>query len=84
MKAILMLAGAMLIGLGTASISTGAAAAVVCNGDVCWHTNTNYNYPPDAGVVVHGDGWRWGHDEHYQWREHEGRGYWHNGEWSEF
>jgi hypothetical protein len=25
-----------------------AAAAIVCSGDVCWHTHEVYDYPPDA------------------------------------
>jgi hypothetical protein len=84
MKVALMLAGATLIGLGAVAMTTGAGAAVVCNGDVCWHTHSAYTYPPSAGVVVHGDNWRWSHDEHYRWREHEGRGYWRDGKWNTF
>jgi hypothetical protein len=60
-----------------------ASAAVVCTGPVCWHTHETYEYPPDARVVVHPDDWRWGRDEHYTWREHEGRGYWRGDHWIE-
>jgi hypothetical protein len=60
-----------------------ASAAVVCVGPVCWHTHETYEYPPDAHVVVHPDDWRWGRDEHYTWREHEGRGYWRGDHWIE-
>ncbi len=27
------------------------------------------------------DDWRWGAQEHYSWREHEGRGYWNGDKW---
>jgi hypothetical protein len=59
-----------------------ASAAIVCNGDVCWHTHEAYEYPPDARVVVHPDDWHWGHGEHFVFREHEGRGYWRDGHWT--
>lgn len=69
--------GAGVLALTAAS----ASAAVVCNGDVCWHTPGAYVYPPEAGVVVRPDDWRWGPHEHYMWREHEGRGYWRGDSW---
>jgi hypothetical protein len=59
-----------------------ASAAIVCNGDVCWHTHEAYEYPPDARVVVHPDDWHWGRGEHFSFREHEGRGYWRDGRWT--
>jgi len=79
MKKILL--GAALGAATLAASAFGASAAVVCNGPVCWHTHEAYDYPPAAGVIVHSDDWRWGPHEHYVWREHEGRGYWHGGHW---
>jgi hypothetical protein len=69
--------GAGILGLSQVS----ASAGVACVGPVCWHTHDTYVYPPDARVVVHPDDWRWGPDEHYSWREHEGRGYWNGDRW---
>jgi hypothetical protein len=66
--------------------ATTASAAVVCNdeGD-CWRTKERYTYPPDAGVRIYSDDWRWGPNDKYRWREHEGRGYWGpKGAWIEF
>jgi hypothetical protein len=54
-----------------------------CVGPVCWHTSERYEYPPDANVVVHQNDWRWGPNEKYSWREHEGRGYWRGERWKE-
>lgn len=71
--------------LGTAALamaSTGASAAIVCSGDVCWHTHETYTYPPESKVIVHEDSWHWGPSEHYVFREHEGRGYWHGDTWT--
>jgi hypothetical protein len=59
-----------------------ASAAIVCNGDVCWHAHEAYEYPPDARVIVHPDDWHWGRGEHFVFREHEGRGYWRDGHWT--
>ena len=71
-------------GAGLLSLSAvGASAAVVCTGLVCWHTHERYEYPADARVVVHDDDWKWGKDEKYDWREHEGRGYWKGERWEE-
>ena len=69
--------GASVLALTAAS----ASAAVVCSGNVCWHTRDAYEYPRESRVVVHPDDWRWGRHEHYRWREHEGRGYWRSGRW---
>jgi hypothetical protein len=33
---------------------------------------------------VHPDDWRWGANEKYTWREHEGRGYWRGDKWMEW
>jgi hypothetical protein len=32
-----------------------ASAAIVCSGNVCWHTQERYDYPTDARVIVHPD-----------------------------
>jgi len=66
--------------------ATSASAAIVCNeqGD-CWKTKEKYAYPPDARVRIYADDWKWGPNDKYRWREHEGRGYWGpNGVWLEF
>lgn len=65
--------------LGASVIS--ASAAIVCSGDVCWHTHEVVQYPPEAHVIVHEDNWRWGPTERYIFREHEGRGYWRDDKW---
>jgi hypothetical protein len=80
-----LVAGAVLGLSGFALSSTAASAAIVCNaeGD-CWHAHHKYNYAPEFGVTVHADNWKWGPNEHYNWREHSGRGYWKNGVWIKF
>ena len=66
-------------------MTTGASARVVCNADGdCWHTRTEYVYRPEFGLTIHPDNWRWKDGERFTWREHEGRGYWHGGQWREF
>jgi hypothetical protein len=65
-----------------ASSALTASAAVVCNGNVCWHTHERYTYPPSAGVVIHEDDWRAGPG--ITFREHEGRGYWRGETWTDF
>jgi hypothetical protein len=70
-------------GLLTFSAVT-ASAAIVCSGNVYWHTHERYVYPPDAAVVVHPDDWRWGPSEHFTFREHEGRGYWRGDRWMDW
>ena len=72
--------GASLLALSAAS----ASAAIVCSGDVCWHSREIYRYPGEAHVIVHPDDWRWGPTERYTWREHEGRGYWHGDTWRDW
>jgi hypothetical protein len=68
-------------GAGVLAFSAvGASAAVVCNGNVCWHVKEHYDYPPAAGVVVHEDTWSPGPDVTI--REHEGRGYWKGDAWT--
>lgn len=62
--------------------SLNASAAIVCNADGdCWHTPEVYTYPPGARVEIHPDNWRWRQGEHFAWREHEGRGFWRDGNW---
>jgi hypothetical protein len=58
-----------------------ASAAIVCQGQTCWHTHGAYDFPHEAGVVVHEDNWHWGPHEKFAFREHEGRGYWRGGKW---
>lgn len=71
------------IGAGLLAVSTlGASAAIACRGNVCWHMHETYAFPPGAGVVVHGDDWRWGPRERFVFREHEGRGYWRGDRWT--
>jgi hypothetical protein len=60
-----------------------ASADIVCSGRVCWHAHEHHDYPRDARVVVHPDDWHWGRREHFEFREHEGRGYWRGGRWIE-
>jgi hypothetical protein len=71
------------IGVGVlAASAVTASAAIVCSGNVCWHTHERYEYPATAGVVVHEDDWKWGPTEKYTFREHEGRGYWRGDSWT--
>lgn len=77
-----------LLSMGAIALTTTAAsAAIVCNseGD-CWHVRDHYDYQPTFGLTVHEDNWNWEAADHdkYRWREHEGRGYWHNGMWVTF
>lgn len=73
------------LGAGLLAASTaGSLAAVACSGSVCWHTSETYEYPPEARIIIHPDGWRWRPHERYVWREHEGRGYWHGRRWQEW
>lgn len=61
-----------------------ASAAIVCSDDECWHARQAYEYPSEAHVIVHDDNWTWGAGDHFRWREHEGRGYWHGDDWRDF
>jgi hypothetical protein len=71
------------VGAGVLAISAmSASAAVVCSGNVCWHTHERYTYPPEARIVVHEDNWHWGPEVTV--REHEGRGYWSGDRWTEW
>jgi hypothetical protein len=60
-----------------------ASADIVCSGRVCWHAHEHYDYPRESHVIVHPDDWHWGRREHFEFREHEGRGYWRGGRWVE-
>lgn len=79
MKAVIgtsAIAAAVLLG----SLTT-ASAEIACSGNTCWHVRDHYAYPPEAKVIVHEDSWRWRPEERYEWREHEGRGYWRDRDW---
>ena len=87
MKTAVKCALAAAVALGGAGLAaTSASAAVVCNAqNECWHVRgPQPEYKPEFNVVVHPDNWKWGHDEHYRWREHRGRGYWRDGVWVKF
>jgi hypothetical protein len=76
---------ALVGGSAVAMTASGAAARIVCNGEGdCWRPRGDFEFLPAAGITVHPDNWHWGKDEHFAWREHEGRGYWRSGRWTEF
>jgi len=56
------LGSAVLVTVGLLAVgATTGPAAVVCNGEGdCWRTKERYTYPPDAGVRVYSDDWKWG------------------------
>jgi len=77
------LAAGSILGAGFLAASVmSASAAIVCSGNVCWHTHETYTYPPESKVIVHEDNWKWGPEEKYTFREHEGRGYWRDDKWT--
>jgi hypothetical protein len=86
MKTIGNMAFAAILGAAALALaSSQASARIVCNGEGdCWHTTTEYVYPPTVHLLVHPDAWRWGDHDHYVWHEHEGRGFWHGGHWEDF
>ena len=47
-------------------------------------TLNKFTISPSATIVVHPNEWKWGANDHFKWREHEGRGYWNRGEWRTF
>jgi hypothetical protein len=48
---------AAVVGAGVMVTSTfGASAAIVCQGHVCWHVHDVYDFPHEAGVIIHEDG----------------------------
>ena len=65
-----------------AASAISASAAILCSGSTCWHAHEAYSYPPEARVIVHDDGWKWGPSEKFVFREHEGRGYWRGDSWT--
>ncbi|HLL27483.1 MAG TPA: hypothetical protein VKT73_07505 [Xanthobacteraceae bacterium] len=70
------------MGAGVLALSiASASAAIVCSGNVCWHVHGAYDFPPDAHVTIHEDNWHWGPSERFEFREHEGRGYWRGDRW---
>jgi hypothetical protein len=79
----LLIASSMAVAaFGVASSS--ASAAIACSDNVCWHTHEAYKYPTDSRVIVHEDNWKWGPQEHFSFKEHEGRGYWRGERWEDF
>ena len=80
------IAAAALLGAGALVLTAAdASAAIVCNQEgECWHVRHAYTYRPEFGIVVHPNNWRWHDGDHFTWREHAGRGYWHNGVWIAF
>ena len=79
----LLLATVAGAGLLAASVPS-ASAAIICSGDACWHAQTAYEYPASSHVIVHEDDWHWGPSDHFRWREHAGRGFWHDDAWEDF
>ena len=62
--------------------SLNTSARTVCNvKGACWRVPDDYVYPHALRRSVHPAGWRWREWDHYVWKEHEGRGYRHGGEW---
>lgn len=62
-----------------------ASAQIACSkfGE-CWHVREYYVFRPEFGVTVHPDNWRPDRHERVRWRDHAGRGYWHEGIWINF
>ena len=77
-----VLLGAAAGGAMLALSAISASAAIVCTGNVCWHTLERYTYPPAASVIIHEDDWR--PIPGVTFREHEGRGYWRGDSWVEW
>jgi hypothetical protein len=62
-----------------------ASARIVCDTDGnCWHVHEDYAYPPGTHIETYPDDWHWKEGEKRAWKEHEGRGYWHGGQWQAF
>jgi hypothetical protein len=81
MSVLKKLTTAAFAGAALLAIAAPASAAIVCSGNVCWHTHETYTYPPEAKVIVHEDSWKAEPSEHFTFREHEGRGYWRGESW---
>jgi hypothetical protein len=76
---------ATLVSAGVLAISAvSASAAIVCSGNVCWHTTERYEYPADARVTIREDTWKPAPDAKITFREHVGRGYWRDDKWVEW
>ena len=74
------------LAVGAFALSAGTAMAdIVCNdeGD-CWHVTERPAFPPGVTVTIHPDDWKWGANEKFRFREHEGQGYWRGGVWIGF
>jgi hypothetical protein len=73
----------VLMGVGALALAaTTASAAIVCNDEgECWHARGSAAYKPELKLHVYPDSWKWAHNDHYKWREHEGHGYWRSGVW---
>ena len=87
MKTTVKLAAAAVLGASAlAFVATDAAAAIACNAaGECWHVRRPWTYPPEAGIVIHPEGWVAPvGGPRVVWREHVGRGYWRNGVWVRF
>jgi hypothetical protein len=85
-KALATATFAAVIGIGGFAVTAGSALAdIACNdeGD-CWHVKERPTYPAGPSITIHPDDWHWGTNEKFQFREHEGRGYWHGGVWIGF
>jgi hypothetical protein len=72
--------------LGALTLSSlTASARIVCNSDGgCWRSDEDFAFPAGVHLEIHPDNWRWKEGEHFGWKEHEGRGYWHGGRWDAF
>ena len=71
-------------GLGGAAAllqATTVSAAIVCTGNVCWHTKERYEYPKESKVTIYEDTWKPEAKAKVEFREHEGRGYWRDKAW---
>jgi hypothetical protein len=78
---VLVFSGLALVAVSSVS----ASARIVCNEDGdCWHAQEDYTFPPGVHVEIHPDNWHWKEGERHDWKEHEGRGYWHGGKWEAF
>jgi hypothetical protein len=86
MKLLSVISFAALTGVSAVTlVATNASAAIVCNADGdCWHTQTDYQYQPTFGLVVHQNDWKWKEGDKHAWREHDGKGYWKGGSWQTF
>jgi hypothetical protein len=75
----ILIAAALLTGTSPAS------AQIACSkfGE-CWHVREYYVFRPEFGITIHPDKWRPDRHEHVRWRDHAGRGYWHDGIWINF